>query len=260
LFLSGRQLNAVLISAVSVVFMAKKIPEHIAFRLAQKAKDAEKKAKAAEKKVKAAEKKAKDAEKKVKAAEKKVKATEKKTNGSEEATADDFDDLDDFDDFDDLPDLDDFDDIDDDEDSENTESEESTVVSQDAISSDSEEDDELEALMKQASSSESSEHRIQRANRLTSEGDFGGALEIWKDLVASEAENPENWRGLASVMEVRNQEGDAAKAKTARDHASRIENQAIANKTGRKMEDIVADLMDDGILNFSAGSDSKDSE
>jgi len=237
--------------------MAKKIPEHIAFRLAQKAKDAEKKAKAAEKKVKAAEKKAKDAEKKVKAAEKKVKATEKKTNGSEEATADDFDD---FDDFDDLPDLDDFDDIDDDEDSENTESEESTVVSQDAISSDSEEDDELEALMKQASSSESSEHRIQRANRLTSEGDFGGALEIWKDLVASEAENPENWRGLASVMEVRNQEGDAAKAKTARDHASRIENQAIANKTGRKMEDIVADLMDDGILNFSAGSDSKDSE
>jgi len=26
------------------------------------------------------------------------------------------------------------------------------------------------------------------------------------------------------------------------------------------MEDIIADLMDDGILNFSAGSDAKDSE
>ena len=230
--------------------MAKKIPDHVAFRLAQKAKDAGKKVKAAEKKIKAAEKKAKDAEKKVKAAE-------KKTNGSEEATADD---IDDFDDFDDLPDLDDFDDIDDDEDSQNVEPEESGGDSQDAISSGSEEDDELETLMKQASSSESSEHRIQRANRLTSEGDFGGALEIWKDLAASEAENPENWRGLASVMEARNQEGDAAKAITARDHASRIENQAIANKTGRNMEDIIADLMDDGILNFSAGSDAKDSE
>ena len=29
-----------------------------------------------------------------------------------------------------------------------------------------------------------------------------------------------------------------------------------AEKTGRKMEDILADLLDDGILNFSAGSDS----
>ena len=45
--------------------MAKKIPEHVAFRLAQKAKDAEKKIKEAEKKVKEAEKKAKEAEKKV---------------------------------------------------------------------------------------------------------------------------------------------------------------------------------------------------
>ena len=46
-----------------VVFMAKKIPQDVAFRLAQKAKDAEKKAKAAEKKAKDAEKKIKDAEK-----------------------------------------------------------------------------------------------------------------------------------------------------------------------------------------------------
>ena len=38
--------------------MAKKIPQDIAFRLAQKAKDAEKKAKDAEKKAKDAEKKA----------------------------------------------------------------------------------------------------------------------------------------------------------------------------------------------------------
>ena len=40
--------------------MAKKIPQDVAFRLAQKAKDAEKKAKAAEKKAKDAEKKIKD--------------------------------------------------------------------------------------------------------------------------------------------------------------------------------------------------------
>ena len=41
---------------------------------------------------------------------------------------------------------------------------------------------------------------------------------------------------------------------------NRIETQAVAEKTGRKMEDIIADLMDDGILNFSAGSDAKESE
>ena len=114
--------------------------------------------------------------------------------------------------------------------------------------------------MKQASSSESSEQRVQRAEKLTREGDFSGALEIWKELTASDADNPENWRGLASVLESRDQPGDASKAKTARDHADRIETQAIAEKTGRKMEDIIADLMDDGILNFSAGSDAKDSE
>ena len=107
------------------------------------------------------------------------------------------------------------------------------------------------------SSSESSEQRVQRANRLVSEGDFDGALEIWKGLTASEAENPENWRGLASVLEERGQAGDAAKAQTARSHADRIQNQAISEKTGRKMEDIIADLMDDGILNFSSGTDAK---
>ena len=115
-------------------------------------------------------------------------------------------------------------------------------------------------MLKQASSSESSEQRVQRANNLVSEGDFDGALEIWKDLTASEAENPENWRGLASVLDERGQAGDAAKAQTARAHSDRIQNQAIAEKTGRKMEDIIADLMDDGVLNFSAGSDSKDAD
>ena len=101
---------------------------------------------------------------------------------------------------------------------------------------------------------------MQRAQRLAKEGDFTGALEIWKELTASDADNPENWRGLASVLDSRDQPGDATKAQTARDHADRIETQAIAEKTGRKMEDIIADLMDDGILNFSAGSDANDSE
>ena len=209
-----------------VVFMAKKIPQDVAFRLAQKAKEAEKKAKAAEKKIKEAEKKAEEAEKKAKEAEE---------------SAQDLDDLDDFDD-----DLDSADDTD-----------ESAETSQDESPK---EDDDLDALMKQASSSESSEQRVERAQRLAKEGDFSGALEIWKELTASDAENPENWRGLASVLDSRDQPGDATKAQTARDHADRIETQAIAEKTGRKMEDIIADLMDDGILNFSAGSDAKDSE
>ena len=229
------------LSQVSVVFMAKKIPEHIAFRLAQKNKEAEKKIKEAEEKVKEAEKKAKDAEKKAKDAEKKIKATEKEE-----------DDHDDFDDFDDLDDLDDLD-----AEEESPEEPEEEPTSEE---SSEESDEQLEALLKQASSSESSEQRIQRATRLVAEGDFDGALEIWKDLTASEAENPENWRGLSSVLNQRNQPGDAAKAQTARDHADRIQTQAIAEKTGRKMEDIIADLMDDGVLNFSSGSDAKDSE
>ncbi len=228
--------------------MAKKIPEHVAFRLAQKAKEAEKKMKEAEKKVKEAEKKAKEAEKKAKEAEKKAKDTEKKVNEAENAE-EDLDDLDDFDDFDDL---DDFDLTGDspDESIEETKSEEVASGS----------DDDLDALLRQASSSENSEQRVQRANRLADDGDFNGALEIWKDLTASESENPENWRGLASVLDKRNQAGDASKAQTAREHADRIQTQAIADKTGRKMEDIIADLMDDGVLNFSAGSDAKDDQ
>ena len=208
--------------------MAKKIPEHVAFRLAQKAKDAEKKIKEAEKKVKEAEKKAKEAEKKANEVEEK------------EDELDDFDDLDDFDAVEESPD-----------------EPEEEITSEEAPE---ESDDELDALLKQASSSESSEQRVQRANRLVSERDFDGALEIWKDLTASEAENPENWRGLASVLDERGQPGDAAKAQTARDHSDRIQNQAIAEKTGRKMEDIIADLMDDGILNFSAGTDAKEDQ
>ncbi len=219
--------------------MAKKIPEHVAFRLAQKAKEAEKKMKEAEKKVKEAEKKAKEAEKKAKEVEKVE------------------DDLDDFDDLDDLDDFDDFDALDDspDEPVEETKVEETTS---EEVGEES--DDDLDALLKQASSSEDSEQRVQRANRLADDGDFNGALEIWKDLTASESENPENWRGLASVLDKRNQAGDASKAQTAREHADRIQTQAIADKTGRKMEDIIADLMDDGVLNFSAGSDAKEDQ
>ena len=234
-----------------VDFMAKKIPEHIAFRLAQKAKAAETKAKAAEKKIKEAEKKVKEAEKKVKEAEKKAKTAEKKVQDAEEAA----DDPDDHDDFDDLDDFDDFDAIEDapgEESGELEEEPQTGLVSENA-------DNELEALMKQASNSESSEQRVRRANRFANEGDFDGALEIWKDLTASEAENPENWRGIASVLDQRNLEGDAAKAQTARDHSDRIETQVIVDKTGRKMEDIIADLMDDGVLNFSAGTDAQDS-
>jgi len=247
--MSGRQLNAIRLSQQTVVFMAKKIPEHIAFRLAQKAKDAEKKIKEAEQKVKEAEKKAKEAEKKAKEAEKKAKGVEK--------VEDDLDDFDDFDDLDDLDDLDDFDALDDspDEPVEETKVEETTS---EEVGEES--DDDLDALLKQASSSEDSEQRVQRANRLADDGDFNGALEIWKDLTASESENPENWRGLASVLDKRNQAGDASKAQTAREHADRIQTQAIADKTGRKMEDIIADLMDDGVLNFSAGSDAKDDQ
>ena len=218
-----------------VVSMAKKIPQDVAFRLAQKARDAEKKAKDAEKK-------AKDAEKKIKEAEKTGKEAEKKAKEAAESLADD--------------DLDDFDNLDDNSVTED-DTDESAETSQDESPKG---DDDLDALMKQASSSESSEQRVQRAEKLAREGDFSGALEIWKELTASDADNPENWRGLASVLESRDQPGDATKAQTARDHADRIETQAIAEKPGRKMEDIIADLMDDGILNFSAGSDAKDSE
>jgi len=241
--------------------MAKKVPQDIAFRLAQKAKDAEKKIKVAEKKAKEAEKKAKNADRKIKAAEKKAKEAQKKAEEAAEkseevaeALDDDFDDID----FDELDDFDDFDDFE-----ENTKEEEiedpGSVGEAEGETQGSADDDDLDALLKQASASEGSDVKVQRANKLAEEGDFAGALDIWKELTASEGSEPSNWRGLASVLESRNDEGDADKARTAREHADRIETQAIVEATGRKMEDIIADLLDDGVLNFSAGSDAKDS-
>ncbi len=225
--------------------MARKVPEHVAYRLAEKAKAAEKKAKDAEKKAKDAEKKAKEADKKVKAADKKVKAAET-----------DSDDLDDFDDFDDLDDFDDFDDFEEEQVEEESHEQKEDKNPNEA----SDDDDDLDALLKEASASEGSDVKISRANRLAKDGNFNGALEIWKELTANEGNEPSNWRGLASVLESRDNDGDAEKAKTAREHADRIETQAIAEATGRKMEDIIADLLDDGVLNFSAGSDSKDTD
>tara|TARA_B100000287_G_scaffold417164_1_gene452659 strand:- start:46 stop:798 length:753 start_codon:yes stop_codon:yes gene_type:complete len=250
--------------------MAKKVPQDIAFRLAQKAKDADKKIKAAEKKAQQAEKKAAAADKKIKAAEKKAKQAEKKAKEAaekseevSEALDDDFDDID----FDELDDFDDFDDFDDEKGEDTTddpgsvgESESQPTESEPRSTVENEGDDDLDALMKEASASEESDVKVARANKLTQEGDFAGALEIWKELTANEGNDPANWRGLAAVLESRDADGDAEKARTARGHADRIETQAIAEATGRKMEDIIADLLDDGILNFSAGSDAKDQE
>lgn len=224
--------------------MVKKVPQDVAFRLAQKARDADKKLKAVDKKLKAAEKKAKEAEKKAKVAEKKAVKAEKKAEESEsnDAGLDDFDNFDDFDDFDEV--------------TEAPEQSGDDSPSDDETSESS--DTDLDDLLKKASDSESSEMKVERANKLTSEGDFSGALEIWKEMTSSEGENPSNWRGLASVLDARNQPGDSGKATTAREHADRLETQAIADATGRNMEDIIADLLDDGVLNFSAGSDAKD--
>ena len=242
--------------------MAKKVPQDIAFRLAQKAKEAEKRIKEAEKKAKDAEKKAKDADRKIKAAEKKAKEAQKKAEEAAEKSEevaevldDDFDDID----FDELDDFDDFDNFEEDNQGE-TEVDPGSVGEAESETQGSADDDDLDALLKQASASEGSDVKVQRANKLAQEGDFTGALDIWKELTASEGNDPSNWRGLASVLESRNGQGDADKARTAREHADRIETQAIAEATGRKMEDIIADLLDDGVLNFSAGSDAKDSE
>ena len=242
--------------------MAKKVPQDIAFRLAQKAKEAEKRIKEAEKKAKDAEKKAKDADRKIKAAEKKAKEAQKKAEEAAEKSEEvaevldnDFDDID----FDELDDFDDFDDFEEDNQGE-TEVDPGSVGEAESETQGSADDDDLDALLKQASASEGSDVKVQRANKLAQEGDFTGALDIWKELTASEGNDPSNWRGLASVLESRNGQGDADKARTAREHADRIETQAIAEATGRKMEDIIADLLDDGVLNFSAGSDAKDSE
>ncbi|MAH98868.1 MAG: hypothetical protein CMA12_05940 [Euryarchaeota archaeon] len=250
--------------------MAKKIPEHIAFQLAQKTKEQAKKLKEAEKKVKEAEKKVKDADKKAKEADKKAKeAEEAEGEGEEDDSEIDLDILDELDDLDDFDDFDDFDDVEE-EDAEEEDAEEEDVEevveevgeevseAEDEISQSEESgDDQLEALLKQAKGPVF-ESKVERANRLAEEGDFNEALEIWKELTASDGNDPANWRGLASVLESRNDSGDADKAKTAKDHADRLETQAVADATGRKMEDIIADLLDDGILNFSAGSDAKE--
>ena len=105
-----------------------------------------------------------------------------------------------------------------------------------------------------AQESEDTDSKIARANKMLEDGDFDGALAIWKKLTVSDGNDPSNWRGLAKVLDSMGQDG---KANTARQHADRLETQAIADATGRKMEDIIADLLDDGILNFSAGSDAK---
>ena len=233
--------------------MAKKIPEHIAFQLAQKTKEQAKKLKEAEKKIKEAEKKIKEADKKAKEADKKAKEAEQ-----EDDSEIDLDILDELDDLDDFDDFDDFDEIEE-EDVEDAEEvvEEVSEAEVDIPPSEESGDDELDALLKQAKGPVF-ESKVERANRLSEEGDFNAALEIWKELTASDGNDPANWRGLASVLESRNDPGDSDKAKTAKDHADRLETQAIADATGRKMEDIIADLLDDGILNFSAGSDAKD--
>jgi len=240
--------------------MAKKIPEHIAFQLAQKTKEQAKKLKEAEKKIKEAEKKIKEADKKAEEADKKAKESDKKAKESEQEDDSEID-LDILDELDDLDDFDDFDDFDEveEEDVEDAEEvvEEVSEAEVDIPPSEESGDDELDALLKQAKGPVF-ESKVERANRLSEEGDFNAALEIWKELTASDGNDPANWRGLASVLESRNDPGDSDKAKTAKDHADRLETQAIADATGRKMEDIIADLLDDGILNFSAGSDAKD--
>ena len=228
--------------------MARKVPEHIAYRLAQKAKEADKKIREAEKKAKEAEKKAKEAEKKAEKAEMKAEEIQDKAKESEDdGDSIDLDELDGFDDFDDFDDFDEEEDKGEDKD-----------ASENSSGGEEKSDDDLDALLKEASASESSETKVARANGLAKDGKFEESLAIWKELTANEGSEPSNWRGLASVLELRNDAGDANKAKTAREHADRIETQAIADATGRKMEDIIADLLDDGVLNFSAGSDSKE--
>ena len=107
----------------------------------------------------------------------------------------------------------------------------------------------MNQLLEQASDSEDIETR---STRLIAKGDLSGALELLKKATINDGGNSQRWRGLAHILDLM---GESEKSKTAKDHAERIESKAIAEKTGRKMEDILADLLDDGILNFSAGSD-----
>ena len=225
---------------IPVAYMARKkqVPEDVALRLAHKAKAAMKKAKAAEKKIKAAEAKAKAAEKKAVVAEEKAVAAEEKAVAAEEK-AEAHDAEEDFDDFDE-------------EDSDDGKEADSGDGEDDADTDDSAEvDEELEDLLEKATLSEDPEVRSAKMMR---EGDFEGALEVWKKHTVDDAENPDNWRGLATVLDAMGQED---KANTVRMHIQRLEAQAVSEITGRSMEDIMADLLDDGILNFSAGSDAR---
>ena len=104
--------------------------------------------------------------------------------------------------------------------------------------------------MEKASESEDPEVK---ATRFIAQGNFLGALEVWKKATINDDSNPKYWRELSNVLDMI---GESEKSKIAKDHADRIESQVISEKTGRKIEDILADLLDDGILNFSAGSDS----
>ncbi len=109
----------------------------------------------------------------------------------------------------------------------------------------------MASLLEKASLSEDPEVRTAKMMR---EGNFEGALEVWKKQTVEDSENADNWRGLATVLDAMD-EGD--KANTVRMHLQRLEAQAVSEVTGRSMEDIMADLLDDGVLNFSAGSDAK---
>jgi Flp pilus assembly protein TadD len=86
------------------------------------------------------------------------------------------------------------------------------------------------------------------------EGNFEGALKIWKKQTVEDSENADNWHGLATVLDAM---GEGDKANTVRMHIQRLQAQAVSEATGRNMEDIMADLLDDGVLNFSSGTDAK---
>ena len=109
----------------------------------------------------------------------------------------------------------------------------------------------MAGLLEKASLSEDPEVRTTKMMR---EGNFEGALEVWKKQTVEDSENADNWRGLATVLDAM---GEGDKANTVRMHLQRLEAQAVSEATGRSMEDIMADLLDDGVLNFSAGSDAK---
>ena len=172
---------------------------------------------------------------KAKVAEKKVAEAEKKAEEEEDLDFDDFDD---------------FDDVEKDSKEELEEVLDEPKEEEIKEGIDQSKDMELDQLLELATESEKPEDR---AIRLIAKGDLSGALEVWKNATIKDGNNSKYWRGLANVLDLMDQ---PEKSKTAQKHADRIDSKAIAEKTGRKMEDILADLLDDGILNFSAGSDS----